>query len=358
MSFECTRLAVVCALAFAGACGGEGEPAVTPPEAAGFGGVWSEFLTAAQVLEILPLLEERGVAVHLAWEHDSPDEAALLSLVRDASGVEVRPWLLLDEIDGYWPGSTNAHSYDAAARQLMDSWDAEGLTPTTLLVDMELRFDKAVELQNMLSAPEPDLLAIVALLRDNMDAQQFAEATSVYAALVDDAHARGWQVALTTLPQMLDDYADGDDDLRQAFGIPIDGIAWDTMTFQAYRTLFGDLLAGISETSLTPFFVYDYARMALELFGERGGVDIGLVGAGVTPSSTYVDGADLMADVEAALSAGVPRERINVYNLDGIVARPPSDAWLAVPATDPAPPPEDDATADSHSTNATLDGVL
>lgn len=335
------------------------DPPPTTPMA-GFSGAWAEFMSPADVRAALPLLEGRGVAVHMAWPAEEIGDAALSQIVRDAAeaSVEVRPWLLLAEADGYWPGSSNAALFADAAVALMDGWQADGLPPSTLLVDMELRYDRATELQALLGAPEPDLQAVVDLLSAGIDPPQFSAATDIYAALVDDAHARGWRVALTTLPQMLDDYADGDDQLRQAFGIPIDGIDWDVMTFQAYRTLFGDLLAGISDDPLTSYFVYDHARLAIELFGERAGVDIGLVGAGVTPSSVYVDAADLAGDVEAALAAGVPRDRINVYNLDGIIARTPAEAWLAAPPDAPRVPPEDKGTAGSHASNKALDSVL
>jgi hypothetical protein len=340
------------------ACGG--DDAGSSPETPGFSAAWSEFATPAGLDASLSLLTGRDVAIHVAWPAASVGDPALAALVRRAADadVEIRPWLLLATADGYWPGSSNADLFAAAAQQLMDQWEADGLAPTTLLVDMELRIDRAALLQEMLTAPEPDIVAIIDLLQAGIDPPQFEAARLSYAALVDEAHERGWQVALTTLPQMLDDYADGDDQLRQAFGIPIDGIDWDVMTFQAYRTLFGDLLAGLSETRPTSYFVYDHALLARELFGDRAGVDIGLVGAGVTPSSTYVDGADLLLDVEAALAAGVPRQRINVYNLDGIMARAPSEQWLRAPPVSPAAPPADDATAESHATNAALDGVL
>ncbi len=351
------RRAAIAALLLGVGCSSEPEAGV--PQA-GFAGAWAEFMSPDDVRAALPLLEGRGVAVHMAWPAESIGDEALHRMVRDAAaaGVEVRPWLLLAEADGYWPGSSNAASFAEAAVALMDGWQAAGLAPTTLLVDMELRYDRATALQALLTAPEPDLQAVVDLLAMGIDPAQFSAATATYAELVDDAHARGWRVALTTLPQMLDDYADGDDQLRQAFGIPMDGIDWDVMTFQAYRTLFGDLLASLSDDPLTSYFVYDHARIAIELFGERAGVDIGLVAAGVTPSSVYAVAADLASDVEAALAAGVPRERIHVYNLDGIIDRAPSDAWLAAPPPDPAAPAEDEGTAGAHASNKALDTVL
>ena len=326
-------------------CGGDEDP----PPAAAFAGAWSEFLTADEVRGTFGLLAERKVALHLAWSDEQPE---LLSLAREAAleGVEVRPWLLLPEADGYWPGATNAAAFAEASRRLMDVWGE----PATLIVDMEMQFDRSMQLAALLAAEEPDLVAILTLLRSGIDREGYAAATGIYAALVDEAHARGWRVLLTTLPQVLDDYEDGDDDIRQAFGIPLEGIAWDAITFQAYSTLFGDFL---SNTSLGPYFVYDYAARAVQRFDARAGVDVGLVSAGVSASSVYEGPIDLQEDLSAALAAGVPSTRIHVYALDGIVARIPSEAWLEPPAATPAPP-ADQGTEEVRATSAALDGAL
>lgn len=333
-------LVVVCA------CGGDDEP----PPAAAFAGAWSEFLTVDEVRGTFRLLAERKVALHLAWSGEQPE---LLSLAREAAleGVEVRPWLLLPEADGYWPGSTNAAQFAEASRRLMDVWGE----PTTLIVDMEMRFDRSMQLADMLAAEEPDLIAILELLQSGIDRESYAAATGIYASLVDEAHARGWRVLLTTLPQVLDDYDDSDDDIRQAFGIPLEGIAWDAITFQAYRTLFGDFLS--NGTSLGPYFVHDYAARAMQRFDARAGVDVGLVSAGVSASSVYAGPSDLQQDLAAALAAGVPPAHIHVYALDGIVARPPSEAWLEPPAAHAAPP-ADEGTKEVRDTSAALDGAL
>ncbi len=332
--------------------GSESAPVVP----AGFGSTWAEFLTPAALTDALPLLHAHSVTANVAWPAAKEQWSERLDLAEaaEARGVQVDPWLLLDDADGYWPGSTNALSFRDSAVALMDAWSARGLQPTTLIVDMELRKDRADELSSLLGSETSDLPGVVELLRSGVDEKGYAEATSIYRDLVDEAHDRGFRVHLTTLPQVLDDYADGDDDLRQAFGIPVEGIEWDSVSFQAYRTLFGDLLGASALPSA--YFVYSYGRDAMTRFGERAGLDVGLVGEGVTASSTYGSGADLAADLGAARAAGVPRDRVVVYNLDGILERTPTEQWLEDPAGEL--PAQDEATVSIRGQVALLDSIL
>jgi hypothetical protein len=126
------------------------------------------------------------------------------------------------------------------------------------------------------------------------------------------------------------------------------------MSFQAYRTLFGDLLGGQPSS----YFVFAYGVEARALFGERAGLDIGLVGQGVTESSVYANGADLAADLSATRAAGIPRERVFVYNLDGILGRAPSEQWWVMSGIDAVPPLEDEATVSIRTKVNVLDQVL
>ena len=332
---------------------GQLEPrAETPPD---FVAVWAEFMTDEEVIDSLPLLREHHLALNLAWTVDRLDDPALFDIVGWAQAYEVpvNPWLLLEESDGYWPGSTNAQLFADTATELMDLWDERGLSPTTLIVDMEMEIERAEQLTVFLEGDTPDITGLVEFLRAGVDEEQFAEATSIYADLADAAHDRGWQVLLTTLPMILDDYEDEDDTIRQALGIPVDDIDWDVMTFQVYRTLLGRF--SLSDAEPTSYLIYDYALTAIELFGERAGLDLGLVGTGVSGSPTYESPAMLLEDIEAGLAAGIPRTQIQVYNWDGIVERTPSEDWLLPVQGTPEAPPEGEATSQLRGTISALD---
>jgi hypothetical protein len=321
--------------------------------------VSAEFMTLSEVEAALPLLSARGVGVALAWSSTEVENPAYYDLVRRAArvGVEVRPWLLLPVELGYWPNSTNARQFDAAARRLLTRWREEGLTPTTFIVDMEMPISRVQRYGELLASL--DLNATVAFLRAGINREQYAEATRVYRAFVDWAHVRGFRVELSTISQVLDDYGDFDDGLRQAFNIPVAGIDWDTYSIQAYRTLNQFVIGSIAGPT-TSYYVYDYAQRTRAIFGRKGAVVLGLVDAGeVTPNAPlYESGRQLEQDLEAARAAGISRENIGVYNLRGILRRTPTDQWFPRIGLLSIPPFPDLATSLTRSSSALVDAYL
>ncbi len=334
------------------------EAAAAALPVAGIGAVAVEDFNGTEIAAArtaLPTLAAKGVAVVLHWKANDLANAERWSFVQEARsrGVEVRPWLLLDEADGYWPCSSNASLFASKARQLASLWtDTYHLPPTTFFVDMELRIDRFRQLNQMLAQPIPDVLGIAWLLGSGVNRWQYFWATQTYAGLVNDLHRKGWKVHLTTLPQVADDYSDGDDGIRQAMGIPVDGIAWDEVSIQAYRTIFARQTGGLP---LTPFFVYDYGNMAKRVWGAKASLDIGITGTGVDDSPTYANAGELKKDVEAAIAAGYTGQKIGVYNLQGMIDRPPVDSWLQTPNPAPPAPGLDLGTPFIHSISIALD---
>jgi hypothetical protein len=160
-----------------------------------------------------------------------------------------------------------------------------------------------------------------AVPRDHIDRARYAEGVKAYAALADELHAAGWKVAVTTQASLLADYRDDDDDLRQYFNVVLDGVSWDQIDFQLYRSAYTSQAPGLDS-----YFVYDFARTAIAQFpGSTVGVGVGLTHPGpVFPdTNTFASSKSLREDVQAALAAGVSRERITVYNLKGILLGPP-----------------------------------
>lgn len=336
----------------------EGARAV-PATRAGYGVVSAEFMSLAEIEGALPLLAAHEVGLTLAFPSSELENPAYFELVAKASalGVEVRPWLLLPVESGYWPNATNARDYDAAARTLLARWRERGLRPTTLVVDMEIPLARTQRYAALLQTF--DVRALVSFLRAGIDRRQYADATRVYRDLVEFAHARGFRVELSTISQVLDDYLDGDDDLRQAFNIPVSGIDWDVYSIQVYRTL-NQYVTLSSVGPTTSYYVYDYASRARSQFGARAAVGLGLIDAGeLAPDAPlYARGSDLRSDLDAARAAGIARDRIGVYALRGITRRTPSEQWFPEASRFAFPPLPDAATVVTRSATLLLDRSL
>lgn len=328
-----------------------------PPDSARLGYVPAEFMSVEDVDAALPLLASRHVDLVWAWPADVSEAElkARFDVVRrgESLGIEVRPWLTLPERDGYWPTSSNAEKFDTAARSLLHAWLAAGLTPNMLLVDMEMPLQRALEFVDIES--RGDAVAMTAFLARGVDRKQYAAATKIYADLVAHAHELGFKVEVSTLSTVLDDMDDGDDGLRQGFGIPFDNIDWDLCTFQIYRTM----AANGTGLTLDSSFVYDYALRIKLRFGERAGIVVGLNDPGdlgVQPP-IYDDPTQAAEDVAAARAAGLARRSVGLYQLRGIVSQSSPEAWFA-PSSLRRFNPVDSAALLIHGAAAALDLTL
>jgi hypothetical protein len=326
---------------------------------AGYAWVATEFMTLAEIEATLPLLASHGVGIVLSWPADQLDDAAHFQLVQKAAaqGVEVRPCLVLSRADGYWASSTTAAVYDRYARRLIDAWLDKGLTPTTFEVDMEMPISRALQFAQLAKALDSN--ALIAFLQQGVNRSQYTSATRTYKDLVGYAHQRGFRVEVTTLAPMVDDYADGDDGLRQAFNVPLDGIPWDSVSVQLYRTLNEEVLGAVAGHT-TSYYVYDYAVRARAIWGSKAAVGIGMTDGGeLDPTApVYTDGGQLRQDVDAASWAGIPRAQLGLYNLRGILRRPPSAQWFPDKSLVSVPPLPDVATVLTHASSAVLDAAL
>ncbi|MFT3924558.1 MAG: hypothetical protein QM778_18610 [Myxococcales bacterium] len=319
-------------------------------EPPGYGVIASELLSLDRVEAALPELAAQQLSVSLEWPTDDLDNPQRWALVRHAEqlGITIIPWLLLPEDQGYWPCSSNADLFVASAQRLMQRWAEEGLSPTALLVDMEMHIDRERDFSALVHAL--DNSGVIEFLRAGIDREQFRDATEQYRELAIKAHTLGWKVHLTTWSQVLEDYGDGDDDLRQAFGIPVDHIPWDGVFIQAFRTA--------TNPQASSFYVYDYALRARSIFGRRAGIVLGVTQPGMISRTGYASPADLRADVDAAYAAGLRREQIGLISLRGILNRPPTAAWFVRPHIFLVPPLPDAATAFIHTVAGFWDLLL
>jgi hypothetical protein len=318
-SIESRAMRMLLVLVLLTACG---TPAAPPGERAL--AVWSEFLSDDAVRAQLGFCAREGVDLYLAIPSTRIGDPALAALLRaaDAAGVGVRAWLLLPEADGYWPNEHNLAAMRAAALAFADWRDAEGLPVKWIVFDMEMSLARNQEVQRLRESEGQ--VAAVEAIKAGRDPVAYAAARAGYGLLVDELHARQLQVMAVTLPMVLDDAEDGDDDIQDGFDIPIFGIPWDEVSFMVYQSLVYDFLGSWHG----PDLIDSYARSAVAQLGARAAVALGIVGsAGIAPvTMPYPDAPTLLADHAAARAAGVGR--VSVYSLDGLVQQAEPGSWL------------------------------
>jgi hypothetical protein len=340
---------------------GDSHSAATQPDtglaAAGFSYVAAEFMTLPEIEAQLPVLAHARVDVALAWPVDDLDNPARWALVRKAHklGIKVHPWPLQPRSKGYWSNSVNAVEVDVSVRKLLAAWQREQLPPARLVIDMEPPIERLLKYAENLKTP----LKVVAMLKESTNKQQYADATRLYRALAEHAHTLGWKVEITTFPDVVADYLDGDDDIRQALNVPVDDIPWDVITIQSYRTLAKQFTPGVLGEP-TAYYVYDLAERAKKQWGERAAIVIGLTDPGdVQPDvAVYPSPAMLREDLNAAVSAGIARDNLGIYALRGLVRKPPAEQWLLRAEMAPEKPSMDVPSSAILLAMKTLDGLL
>lgn len=294
--------------------------------------VWSEFMTDDQVRDAFGLVSEEGADLYLAIPSQRIGDPALADLLVDAADADVgvRAWLLLPEEDGYWPNEHNVEAFGEAAHAFVDWRDEADLPVDWIVFDMEMGLDRTRQIEAAIR--DAGTLAALDQIRDGRDPEAFEEARQAFSDLVGALQARGMKVMSVTYPTILDDGEDGDDDIQDEMDVPIVGIGWDQSSFMVYQSLIYDL----SGEWHGPDVVESYADSAVDLFGGRAAVALGIVGnAGITNvEMPYPDAQTLLDDQAAAKSAGVP---ISIYSLDGLMAQTDPGAWLdrEIPPSDP-----------------------
>lgn len=335
-------MSLLCLLGGAAAgCAARDEGPLVHPERMG---LWVQTLAPEQVDEGLAFCREHALNLHVNLMRDAWDDERLASLCAraEAADVALRLWPALPHEEGYWANQENAGPFVAYFDELLARIPALCPRAEGLVIDMETPFDRMAEMESMRAAGRSNL-DIVNWLLEGVDEARFLEARALYADAVDRAHAQGLRVSVSTLPQNLDDYDDGDESIARAMWTPIEGIDWDQVAFQVYRNLFTTGYPPEEGSAYTPGLIASYARSARAAYGPRAALDLGLTGRGPRPEDGLGDAAELQADIAAALAEGLAPGDLAIFSLDGLRRVEDDAAWVQLPAPRPAAPSAADA---------------
>jgi hypothetical protein len=279
-------------------------------------GVWAEEMEPRAIEPLLGELGALAVRLHLAIPTAQLGDPALAALTRRAAdaGVDTRAWLLLPRGDGYWIGKRNASLGKEAVFRLL-RWRSSPGGPCFggLSIDLEPPLERSTELRTHLGRRPWQALG---WLRKNLDPACLDRARRELAQALGAARAAGLHRHAVTYPMVLDQ-ADSSTALEDALDLVVTGLDWDEISVMVYQTVFAQILGHWLGVGL----VRAYAESAVRRWGERAGLDLGVVGDGgvaLDPGYRYPSPAHLHADVAAVLAAGIPPARVRVYGLAGI----------------------------------------
>jgi len=253
------------------------------------------------------------------------------------------------------PVSDSAYLDDRhAAAQLAIVWNfvqlmqSQGVKPGELILDIE-GMNASKYCQALVSFVLGNTAARDTLIANVLPKAAHDSAIAAYQAFVNQAHNAGWRVGATTLNQIACEPVGGDINIERVLGIPITGISWDFVTYQAYRTSTYSVFQSIGFPSPTSWFVYRFAQMARGHYGANGGVDIGIMG--INSSWGYSSIADWQNDVSATRAAGINPDLVAGFRMESAITPNFTDStqWFTQLETSPAPTaPIDDLSTDDY----------
>jgi hypothetical protein len=285
--------------------------------------LWCEFLPYHALCRepVLRMLRERGIGLMVAVTPEHARQAAdVVKAIHDAE-LRVGLWPMLAHADGRWPNVHNADIFVPFVGEILEACLAEA--PDQLAIDLEPPIHEFRALLGLEAAIVTHMLRRRGLRRG----------ASLFAELVAQLHARGIESVAALVPLVLAD--DGHDGWQRFLGTPVAGLSFSRVSPMLYTSLFEGYGRGVLRRREAVGLLDAGARVTLRRFGARASVSLGVVGTGVLGDEpTYRSARELGEDVAITRAAGI--DDIVVYSLDGILARPPAEAWLDA-IVDPPP---------------------
>ncbi len=295
--------------------------------------IYSETLPYEELVRprTLALLVRYGLEVVLAvrpWEVAAlPDVARAL---RDA-GVPLSVWPMLSDEEGRWASVHNAEPFAALTRRICDELAQSGALPKDVLLDLEPPFASARSLARIGSraSRETDgagstLARIASALRVGEAA--YAAAAATFARVVSEVHDRGLTTSMAVWPFVALD-PPGERSWQALLGTPVDGLGAGHVSVMMYTSILEGWSRGAIRRRDAKALLGAAAARAVRRWGPNAGVSLGCVGTGAFEDEpTYRDPSELAEDAAIARAAGC--DALSLFDLGGVLARQPAEAWL------------------------------
>lgn len=286
--------------------------------------IWSELLPLEVVRApgTLALLRRYALELSIAVR---PETAAglpdLVAACADA-GVAVAVWPMIADEDGRWASAGNAAAFGVFVARLLDVLDARRLAAAEVVFDLEPPIEAV---RRALAGGRGALDLLGGAARGARGSPRWDEAQRAYVELAGAVHTRGVATSAAIVPLVLTDGpASG---WERLLGTPVSAPPWGRVSAMLYTSLFEGYSRGALGREDAVALLAWGCRAAARRFGPRAGASLGAVGKGALGDEpVYRSVAELREDVAATAAAGV--SDLSLFDLGGVLARPPAEAWL------------------------------
>jgi hypothetical protein len=283
--------------------------------------------------DVVALLASRTIEPIVAvWPRTPIDAIVRVIESYGLAGLPVALWPMLEDGEGRWANAGNAGAFADFVDDLCSRLASRGRAPTEIVFDLEPSIE-AMRSSFASSARSVHMLPIPGDLRP------FVAAQARLTALCSGLHAQGILASAAAPPTvLLDPQEGGSRPFQEVQGTPIDGPAWDHVSFMLYTSILEGWSRGVLRRDDARALLVIACRAAVARLGERAGASIGAVGVGAFGDEPVYRGvAELADDVALARAAGV--DDLALFDLGGVLRpdRAPAEPWLdAFVETEPA----------------------
>lgn len=294
--------------------------------------IYSETLPWTRLVapETLALLRRYGLELVLAVRPWDIDPLPGVALTLQDAGIPLSIWPMLEDERGRWVNVQNAHEFRGFVRAIGDALARADVPARDVMFDLEPPFDRARALLAlaMRSHTIDGLSALASELRRPRTAT-FEQAAAALAQARVEVHERGSTVSAAVWPMLALDARDVPPGRgwQALLGTPADALAADHVSVMMYSSIFEGWSRGTVKRRDARMLLAKATARTAARWGDRAGMSLGCVGTGAFEDEpVYRSPRELAEDVAIARAAGV--NRLTLFDLGGVLARGPAEAWL------------------------------
>lgn len=253
------------------------------------------------------------------------------------AGIRVSVWPMLADDAGRWANARNATAFATLVRAVCHALDAEKSPASELLFDLEPPFGEAQALTVATDSKRPLTIArvrsSVAALAEGAIAplrpsgrRAFERSKAILANTVRELADRGMTVSSAVWPLVALD-GPPHETWQSLLGTPVDALVMDRVSVMLYTTIFEGWSRGAIRRRDALALLSAACERTVRRYGARAGISLGCVGTGAFEDEPVYRSPDELA-MDAAIARASGCTELSLFDLGGVLSRPPAEAWL------------------------------